>query len=59
MELKEIIEDLNVSILDVETLKLENPDSLDLSRAVGQLKACRASLCAFNGKFQSQIKEAK
>jgi hypothetical protein len=47
---REIIEDINVSITDIETLKLDNPNSEDLKRAVGQIKAARASLVSFRGE---------
>lgn len=58
-KLKEIVEDLNVSICDIETLKLENPGSVDLDRAVGQIKAARASVIAFSGKYQLKVEVAK
>ena len=44
--LAEVIEDLNVSIVDMETLKPDTPVHLQLHliRAIGQLKAARGCL---------------
>jgi hypothetical protein len=54
-DIKQIIEDLNVSICDIETWKLENPESLNLSRAAGQVRAARAELVAFLGKYKQEV----
>ncbi len=47
--LKEILNDLNLTIADLETFKLSNETpqtKFELSRAIGQMKASRASLIA-------------
>ena len=53
MTISEIIEDLEVSILDIETIHINcDTDStyskiLHLKRAIGQLKAAKSSLMQF------------
>jgi hypothetical protein len=44
--INDILQDLNVSIADIETLQAEKEHSknTDLKRAVGQLKAARSSI---------------